>query len=545
VPEVLPFPRTAPKQPAPPVAVSPPEGVRTLVPILHLDMVGYSRHISADDDGTLTRLRSLRRDVFDPLIGAHGGLIVQTAGDSLLVLFASILEAVRCAAAVQRRVPVHAVNEGAHTPIQYRIGIEMGDVIADRGDFHGEGLIVAVRLESACPPGAICVSRAVFEHIDGRVAVRATPLGPLALKNIARRIDAFVLEVDVGATPDQQPPRAPVSAASLAEGSGGRDLGLLALEDVPTGHDVVVKLTHAVSATKFAGKIQAFIEEYLLAEGPSGAVFGGRDDEFDQLDRWLDEARTPARYLLAAPAGRGKSAVLVHWITRLRTRAPTADAFALVFVPISIRFRTNRPEVVFEAIAARLADILGTKLPPPHTDPVAYYEDQCRQLLGRAIEQERRVLLVLDGLDELLGERFSAHWFPRDPGSSLRLVVSARLQVGDQDAQGWVDRLSWRNGVRVQTRDLPPLPVQGVSELLASVRGTGGLDVSLGLDATLHKLTEGEPLVLKLLIEDLQQRAAAGSTVTVADLEAIKPGLSGFFHDWLDRQREIWRSERQ
>ncbi len=314
------------------------------------------------------------------------------------------------------------------------------------------------------------------------------------------------------------------------------------------GRDVVVRFAGAAAASRFAGKIQAFLDEYLVAEDPRGVVFGGRDEEFERLDRWLADPGAPPRFLLTAPAGRGKSALLVHWIERLRgARGGDGDErWDLVFVPISIRFRTNRPEVFFEAIAARVAEITGDDLPPPGGDPASHYEDQCRLLLEHAIEREQRILLVVDGLDESLGDRFSASWFPRGAGRTLRLVVSARLQVGDRDAKGWADRLGWRGAVRAETRELPPLPRQGVADLLAGV-APGGAPAALspGFAAAVHALTGGEPLLLKLLVEDLQEQVAEGRAVTVEDLRGIRPGLAGYFADWLDRQRELWRSERR
>lgn len=172
------------------------EDSRKLVAVVYADMVGYSRLIGLDDAGTLARIRSLRASLLDPLIARHGGNLVQTAGDSFLVLFDSILEAVRCAVALQQRLPRHPANDGHKAPIRFRVGIEMGDVIADAGDYHGEGIIVAVRLEGACPPGAICISRAVHEYVQGRIPAKGVPVGALELKNITRKVEAVVLEVD-------------------------------------------------------------------------------------------------------------------------------------------------------------------------------------------------------------------------------------------------------------------------------------------------------------------------------------------------------------
>jgi hypothetical protein len=277
-------------------------------------------------------------------------------------------------------------------------------------------------------------------------------------------------------------------------------------------------------------------------------VFGGREDELKRLNRWLEDDETPPRFLLAAPAGRGKSALLVHWIARLETKGVIGhgeDCWRLVFVPISIRFRTNRPEVYYEAIARGIAEILGEDIAPPRTDPAAYYEDRCRMLLEQAIARNQRVLIVIDGLDESLGERFSAAWFPRRLGARLRLLVSARLQVGDRDASGWLERLSWQAGVRVATCDLPSLHVRGVAVLV----NTAGIfdehaGAREGLATTLHTLTGGEPLLLKLLVEDLRERSDERALVP-GDLQRIQPGLRGYFEDWLDRQREVWRSERR
>jgi hypothetical protein len=198
-------------------------------------------------------------------------------------------------------------------------------------------------------------------------------------------------------------------------GTSDQGLGSLVLQHVWAGGDIVIKLAGAAGSSKFAGKIQAFLEEYLVAEDPTRpTVFGGRDDELERLNRWLQDDEKPPRFVLAAPAGRGKSAILVHWIGRLETKGVIGhgeDCWRLVFVPISIRFRTNRPEVYYEAIARGIAEILDEDLAPPRTDPAAYYEDQCRMLLEQAISRNQRILTVIDGLDEALGERFSAAWF--------------------------------------------------------------------------------------------------------------------------------------
>ncbi|HME21997.1 MAG TPA: tetratricopeptide repeat protein [Acetobacteraceae bacterium] len=174
---------------------------RRLVAVVYADMVGYSRLIGLDDLETLERLRKLRSDLIDPAIDGHGGRIVQTGGDSLLMVFNSIDGAVRCAVKVQQGVPLLDGDQPPDRAIRFRIGINIGDAIADGTDLHGDAVNVAVRIQAECPPGGICVTRAVHDHVHGRLDLKFAELGPLNLKNIARPIEAFVLKLD----PDDRP----------------------------------------------------------------------------------------------------------------------------------------------------------------------------------------------------------------------------------------------------------------------------------------------------------------------------------------------------
>jgi adenylate cyclase len=126
--------------------------------------------IGIDDVGTLKRLRVLRSSVIDPAIDQHGGRIVQTAGDSMLVVFDSIDGAVSCAVAMQKGVASHDSTHAPDRAIRFRIGLNIGDAIADGTELHGDVVNVAVRLQAECPPGSICISRAVRDHVRGRQA---------------------------------------------------------------------------------------------------------------------------------------------------------------------------------------------------------------------------------------------------------------------------------------------------------------------------------------------------------------------------------------
>ena len=149
---------------------------RRLIAVVYADMVGYSRLIGLDDAGTFRRLRTLRRALIDPAIREHGGRVVQTGGDSLLVAFDSIEGAVRCAVKVQQQVPVYDGDQPPDRRIRFRVGINTGDAIPHGTDLHGDGVNIAARLEAECPVGGICVSRAVREQV--RLELPFEPIGP-------------------------------------------------------------------------------------------------------------------------------------------------------------------------------------------------------------------------------------------------------------------------------------------------------------------------------------------------------------------------------
>ena len=175
-------------------------GGRRLIAVLYADMVGYSRLVGLDDAGTLRRLMALRHTLIDPAIRDHGGRLVQTAGDSMLVVFDSIDGAIRCALTVQQLLPQHDHAPSADRTIRFRIGVNIGDAIANGTDLTGEAVNIAARLQAECPPGGICVSRAVRDHVHGHLDLAFEALGSLNLKNIARPVDAFILNLGTVAT---------------------------------------------------------------------------------------------------------------------------------------------------------------------------------------------------------------------------------------------------------------------------------------------------------------------------------------------------------
>jgi class 3 adenylate cyclase/Tfp pilus assembly protein PilF len=174
------------------VVLGAPSG-RKLIAVVYMDMVGYSRFVGLDDIGTIRQLRVLRQALIDPTVYEHGGKIVQTAGDSLLIVFDSIGGAISCAIKIQQEVPFY---DGEHLPgqrMRFRIGVDIADVIAVGTELHGNGVNVAARLQAECTVGGICVSRAVRDHVRNRPDLGFEELGTLRLKNIDRPVEAFLL----------------------------------------------------------------------------------------------------------------------------------------------------------------------------------------------------------------------------------------------------------------------------------------------------------------------------------------------------------------
>ena len=142
---------------------------RRLAAILAADVAGYSRLMEADEEGTLERLKALRRELLDPTIAEHHGRIVKTTGDGLLAEFASVVDPVRCAVAVQQAMPERDTDVAADSHIELRIGINLGDVIVEGDDRYGDGVNIAARIEAFADAGGVFVSNTVHDHVRDRL----------------------------------------------------------------------------------------------------------------------------------------------------------------------------------------------------------------------------------------------------------------------------------------------------------------------------------------------------------------------------------------
>src|SRR5579864_7910144 len=185
---------------------------RRLSAILAADVAGYSRLMGADEEGTLAALKAIRRELSDPKIAEHHGRIVKTTGDGMLVEFQSVVDAVRCAVAVQEEMAARNAETPEERRLEFRIGINLGDIISDDNDIYGDGVNVAARLEALAEPGGICVSRVVRDQVRDKLDFTFEDMGEQQVKNIVRPVRVYRVEMGprpsrphAGETPAIQP----------------------------------------------------------------------------------------------------------------------------------------------------------------------------------------------------------------------------------------------------------------------------------------------------------------------------------------------------
>src|SRR6516165_4432996 len=170
---------------------------RRLAAILAVDVAGYSRLMGEDEEGTLAALRAVRRELCDPKIAEHRGRIVKTTGDGLLVEFASVVDAVRCAVEVQQEMIARSAAAPAQRRIEFRMGINVGDIIIEDGDIFGDGVNIAARLEALAEPGGICLSATAHEQVRDRLDIAFDDLGEQQVRNITRPVRTYAVDLGV------------------------------------------------------------------------------------------------------------------------------------------------------------------------------------------------------------------------------------------------------------------------------------------------------------------------------------------------------------
>jgi class 3 adenylate cyclase len=251
---------------------------RRLTAILAADVAGYSRLTGLDEEGTHVQLRDHLSSFVNPKIAEHRGRVVKNTGDGLLAEFGSAVDAVRCAIDVQRGMAKRNADVPQETRIDFRIGINIGDIILDRGDIFGDGVNVAARLEGVADPGGICMSDDVVKQVQGRVAGNFVYVGEQQLKNIVRPVRVYRVALDETAKPATSLPYMPpiaVGHAQRADGPPSRDAGTASPADqgperarLLLGYTVVPILTLLLAHYFFVMKLDfniAYLRVFALA----------------------------------------------------------------------------------------------------------------------------------------------------------------------------------------------------------------------------------------------------------------------------------------
>ena len=291
------------------------------------------------------------------------------------------------------------------------------------------------------------------------------------------------------------------------------------------------------------GRLDEFVDEYRGSERDP-LRFAGREGELEQLRAWAHSADEPARMLVAGPMGRGKSAMLVR-LWELLSATGGSDLVRplhVVFIPISLRFETHEPTVYMRMLERSLTALAGSQDADIEDGGSAKaYENACRSAVQQLAKRDQRVLIIIDGIDEGLGDAFAARWFAPPAQSHVKLLLSARLQLGRETAADWCTHLGWRQDAKTLT--LAPLDDAAAREMLL-VRGARPLDLNATVVRRLMELTQGEPLLLSLYAQDLWS-SNSDNMIRLQDLSQVGTGFRGYFNRWMAKQSAIWRAEGQ
>lgn len=292
----------------------------------------------------------------------------------------------------------------------------------------------------------------------------------------------------------------------------------------------------ATLPTDYSSRVEAFLTEYL-GTPDSPVPFGGREAELAWLSDWLRDPSAPRYLFLAAPAGRGKSALLAQWSRRLLEETPE---LAVVFVPISVRFRTNLATVFFAMLTARLVRLFGEQMPSIPYTSVEVWRGLAADYLRRPLPDGRVLLVILDGIDEAADWQVGPDVFPLEPSTSLRVILSARLRPDYPDGSDWLSMLGWQRPGVGSVKLVEPLTLSGVETVLERMGDRLRVDdAGPDLVSELYRLTEGDPLLVRLYVETLSELPTATKLQTW-NLHQLKPGLSGYFNRWWAEQSELW-----
>jgi class 3 adenylate cyclase/TolB-like protein/cytochrome c-type biogenesis protein CcmH/NrfG len=385
---------------------------RRLAAILAADVAGYSRLVGADEQGTLAQWRAHWDELIEPKIREHQGRVVRITGDGILAEFASVVNAVRCAVALQRGMAERNADIASGERMEFRVGLNVGDVIIDRGDMWGEGVNVAARLEALAEPGGLCVSGRVQEEVRDKLDIIFEDMGKRQLKNIARPVRVYRARLD-GIAAAGPPPALPDHASATggnATSHGDRKIDVAPVDEgrVSTWRRVARNLLFAVAVNGLGSLLVT--AAWWLAPSP------------------FPSATPHARHRIAPASEAGSSAD--------ELKAPVLSIVALPFVNLS---GDARQDYVADGITDSLTSDLARALPGIFVvsrDTAFTYKG--RGADARQIGRELQVRYLLEGSVLLEGER---------------VRVNIRLVETKEGSQLWAERFDTERRSILQVQD--------------------------------------------------------------------------------------------
>jgi TolB-like protein/class 3 adenylate cyclase len=383
---------------------------RRLTAILAADVVGYSRLMGADEEGTHERFKAHLRELIDPKIREHHGRIVKTTGDGVLAEFASVVDAVRCAGEIQRAMADRDLDLAEERRLRFRIGVNLGDVIIDGGDIYGDGVNIAVRLEGLAAPGSVCVSGTVRDHIGDRLPYAFEDMGEQCVKNIARPVRVYAVRPEGLAG---LPTASLLSAASSSPPVAAPRLSIVVLPFTNLSDDREQQY-FADGITEDLTTDLSRLENMFVISRNTAFTYRNKPVDTKQIGRELG-----VRYVLEGSVRRSRDQV--------RVNAQLIDAATDAHLWVE-RFDRNPADLfaLQDEITSRIANALGIELiaaevarPTDNTDALDYI------LRGRAAglkPPSRDIYVERIGLFE--------HALALDPQSVEAQILLANALVG-------------------------------------------------------------------------------------------------------------------
>ncbi|MCG8530501.1 MAG: NACHT domain-containing protein [Desulfovibrionales bacterium] len=292
---------------------------------------------------------------------------------------------------------------------------------------------------------------------------------------------------------------------------------------IAVGGDLIVNFILEQIPQNYLGAVQRFLDEYMGTEAYF-VPFGGRDSELQILTDWV-ESEQPYCFV-CSPVGRGKTALIVHWLNRAK------ECFAdhhVIFAPISIRFNTSSPDVFLEMLVAQLATLLGEQLNVPTARRELFFQSELQRLLRCCSEQDKKILLVLDGLDETSRNVKWDTLFPKGKLKGVKVLLSAR-EIAGRNSQQWLQAIKWHDEYTLKM-DIPLLSESDVFSLVESVL-EGATEDLKELAEELYRISEGDPLACNFVLRGL--RNFEPITESVQRLRLISEGFAEYFSDWVE-----------